>query len=155
MKYAVFSADGLEAGFYSIEFHSAAQVPSDSVPITDDQWLDWLDHPGARRWDGDAIVPYAPPTPPLNEGDYTRAIQAHLDAQAQTRGYDSIQSAVTYMDDPNPTYAAEAAALRGWRSAVWTYALAELARVQAGEREQPGIEDLLAELPPPVWPGAT
>jgi hypothetical protein len=78
-----------------------------------------------------------------------------LDAKAQERQYDGMLAAVTYLDDPNPAYAAEAAALKAHRSAVWTYALAALADVQAGERAAPPLEDFLAEVAaacPFAWP---
>jgi hypothetical protein len=83
---------------------------------------------------------------------FSQAIQTHLDSRAQERRYDSIQTAVTYRDDPNTSFAAEGGALFAWRSAVWTYALAELAKVQAGQRDIPTTADFIAELPPLVWP---
>lgn len=84
--------------------------------------------------------------------DYSDAIQAHLEAKAAERHYDSIQSAVSYRGDPNAQFAAEAEALFVWRSAVWTYATAELDKVTAGQRDQPGIEEFVGELPTFVWP---
>lgn len=87
---------------------------------------------------------------------YSSAIQGMLDAKAQERGYDGMLAAVTYLDDPNPAYAAEAAALKVWRSVVWTYALAALADVQAGEREAPTVDGFLGEVTaacPFSWPG--
>lgn len=84
--------------------------------------------------------------------DYSRAIQAHLDATARERQYDSIHTLIGYRGDPNPEFAAEAEAGFVWRSAVWTYANAELAKVMAGQREQPTVEDFIAELPAMVWP---
>jgi len=51
-----------------------------------------------------------------------------------------------------PQWAAEAAAFAAWRDAVWTYAYAELAKVQAGQRAQPTVTDLIAELPAIIWP---
>lgn len=86
---------------------------------------------------------------------YSSAIQGMLDAKAQERQYDGMLAAVTYLDDPNPGYAAEAAALKAHRSAVWTYALAALAEVQTGARTAPPIEDFLAEVTaacPFSWP---
>lgn len=83
---------------------------------------------------------------------HTAAIQMHLDATAQQRQYDGIQTAVSYRDDPNPQFAAEAEALFVWRSAVWTYANAELENVQSGARIHPGIDELIGELPELVWP---
>lgn len=86
--------------------------------------------------------------------EYSDAIQAHLEAKARERHYDSIQSAVSYRGDPNAQFAAEAEALFAWRSAVWTYAAAELDKVTAGQRDQPGIEEFVGELPAFVWPEA-
>lgn len=81
---------------------------------------------------------------------YSAAIQNHLDATAQERLYDSIQSAVSYRDDPNPVFAAEATALFTWRSAVWTAATAMLDGM--GEGEPPSIESVIAALPAFEWP---
>lgn len=83
---------------------------------------------------------------------YTAAIKAHLDATANHGQYDGIQTAITYRDDPNPRYAAEGLALFNWRSAVWTYATAELDRVTTGQREIPTVEEFIAELPAFDWP---
>lgn len=83
---------------------------------------------------------------------YSAAVQQLLDATAGERRYDSIQTAVTYRDDPNPQFASEAAALFAWRSAVWTYAYAELAKVEAGQRAVPTIAEFLTELPSIDWP---
>ncbi|MCR6502610.1 hypothetical protein MUO32_26640 [Shinella sp. CPCC 101442] len=83
---------------------------------------------------------------------YSGAIQAHLDGKARERHYDGIQTAITYRDDPNPLFAAEGAALFSWRSAVWTYATAELSKVTAGERDVPPVDAFLGELPEFQWP---
>lgn len=101
-----------------------------------------------EQFDTSAFTPPSPPT----ERDYADAIQRHLDATASQRRYDNIQTAVTYRDDPNPVYAAEANALFTWRSNVWTYALAELEKVKTGQRAQPTIPELIAELPAFAWP---
>ena len=85
---------------------------------------------------------------------FTAAIQAHLDAKARERQYDGIQTATTYRDDPNPAFAAEGQALFAWRSAVWTYATAELVKVKNGERDIPPISAFLGELPAFIWPNS-
>ncbi len=86
---------------------------------------------------------------------FPAAIQRHLDAKAHERHYDNIHTAIGYRNDPNLGFAAEAEALFVWRSAVWTYSTAELAKVLAGERERPSLEEFLIELDaacPFVWP---
>lgn len=83
----------------------------------------------------------------------TNAVQSHLDATARERDYDSIQSAITYRDDPNPQFAAEGKALFEWRSDVWTYAVNQLSKVEAGERSPPeSSEAFIMELPAFTWP---
>ncbi|MEH3093357.1 MAG: hypothetical protein PGN20_15275 [Agrobacterium cavarae] len=86
------------------------------------------------------------------EAQFSGAIQSHLDATAAQRRYDSIASAISYRDDPNPKFAGEAAAAFAWRSAVWTHATAELEKVIAGQRDVPTVSDFIAELPAIVWP---
>lgn len=86
------------------------------------------------------------------QAQFTAAIQDHLDATARQRQYDGIQTAITYRDDPNAQYAAEGQALFEWRSAVWTYATAELSKVLSAEREIPQVDAFLGELPAFSWP---
>lgn len=131
------------------------QVPASAVELTQEQWLDFLENNGRRRWVGGAIVAYEPSPPPVTQADYSAAIQAHLDAIARERQYDGIHTAIGYRDDPNPSFAAEALALFNWRSAVWTFSSAELAKVTAGQRPQPSLSEFMTELEtacPFVWP---
>lgn len=93
-----------------------------------------------------------PVSSPPTEDDYAKAIQQHMNGKAAERRYDSIQTAVTYRDDPNPQFAAEGQALFDWRSEVWTYATAELEKVRTGQRSQPTVAEFLAELPKFTWP---
>lgn len=102
---------------------------------------------------GDAL-PFEPvPEPaPLTLDDFRRAIQAHIDATAQERGYDSGVSCASYVNSTNQAWASEASAFVARRDNAWAYVYAELEKVQSGLREQPTIEDILAELPPMIWP---
>lgn len=84
--------------------------------------------------------------------DFRRAIQGQIDACARDRSYDSGITCASYAGSTNPVWAAEAAAFIAWRDAVWAYAYAELAKVQAGQREAPTVEAFLAELPALSWP---
>ena len=83
---------------------------------------------------------------PPTETDFSRAVEHMLDAKAQERQYDSINTAISYRDDPNAGFAAEGKALFDWRSAVWTYATAQLAAVKAGTRAQPSVADFVSEI---------
>lgn len=86
------------------------------------------------------------------ETEYSAAIQAHMDAFARSHKYDSIHTGATYAGDPDPKFAAEGAAMRDWRSAVWVYSAAELNKVLTGQRPRPTVDEILAELPQINWP---
>lgn len=61
MKYAVFDAEGLPTAFYAPEFNY--ELPTGAVEITDEQWQEFLDNPGHRKFVEGAVVPYVPPAP--------------------------------------------------------------------------------------------
>lgn len=86
--------------------------------------------------------------------DYRAAIQAMIDAKASERQYDSGAALASYVNSTIEQWASEAQAFVAWRDAVWLYALAELDKVQKGERDQPSVDDFLAELPEFEWPEA-
>ncbi len=97
------------------------------------------------------LSPEPEPTPPTVD-DYRFAIQNMLDQAAQSRRYDSGTTISTYVNSTIPAWAAEAQAFVAWRDAVWAYAYTELDKVMLGEREQPTVEEFLAELPAIGWP---
>jgi len=97
-------------------------------------------------WEAE-IAQQLAPTPET----FSRAVQAHLDARAQERSYDGALSIATYVNSENPVWAAEAQAFVAWRDIVWAYALGELAKVEAGERDVPTVEAFVAELPGFEW----
>lgn len=79
------------------------------------------------------------------------AVQAHMDAVAQSMGYDDIKTAVTYADEPAvPRFQAEGQALRAWRSLVWAACYSGLDDIRAGHASMPESADaVIAALPPP------
>lgn len=79
---------------------------------------------------------------------FTAAIQNHLDAVAQSWGYDSVYTAATYAEEPAvKAFQDEGKALRAWRSRVWAAARQTLADVQAGKTPLPTVAELIASLP--------
>jgi hypothetical protein len=93
--------------------------------------------------------PYIPPQ--ATQATLSAAVQAHLDATARARSYDSALSCVSYINSTVTTYQAEAAAMRDWRDAVWLRCYELLAEVQAGTRPIPTEQQLLALLPAIDW----
>lgn len=89
-----------------------------------------------------------PPTQAQIIAQYTGAGQAHLDALAQSWGYDSLLSAASYATSSVPQYVAEAKALIGWRDAFWQAANALLNSVTAGTKTAPvSFDTFLVSMP--------
>lgn len=111
--------------------------------------------PVIRAWLADnpgfPVVPYVAPTSPT-VSDYEEAIQAHVDEAARSKLFRDGVTLASYTTSTNPQWASEAQAFVAWRDAVWAYAYQELARVQGGERTQPSIAEIVAELPLISWP---
>ena len=104
-------------------------------------------------YDGKRYLESECPQPPKEwmeaelQKQLTDAVQHVLDSKAQELNYDSCLSVCTYVDTGIPKYDDEGRAFRAWRSAVWAKGYEILAQVQAGERDIPTEEELLAMLP--------
>lgn len=106
-------------------------------------------------YDGSAFAaPPPPPTPSLDDikREFLSAVQSHIDAVAQSRGYDSGVSLATYATDTHPPFAAEAAVFIPWRSSVWLYCYQEFEKVVADTRSVTTPDAFIAELPVIAWP---
>ena len=76
----------------------------------------------------------------------TRAIDAHVEAQAKALDYNSAAHLASYDASSVPEWAAEAQAFVAWRDSVWQAAIAMLANAEASS-EAPSVEDVLAAIP--------
>jgi hypothetical protein len=91
---------------------------------------------------------------PLSEEDraiyFIAGVRLHLDNSAQAFGYDSMQSAVTYAEEPAvPKFQLEGKSFRAWRSVVWDFTHSQLARLMKDTREEDEVlVDFIKELPP-------
>lgn len=85
-------------------------------------------------------------------GDYQNAIQSLIDRTAVTKQFNDGVSLASYKDSTVPLWAAQATEFIAWRDAVWVYVYGEMSKVQLGQRPQPSIADILAELPVIQWP---
>jgi len=83
---------------------------------------------------------------------YTAAVQNRLDAFFQDRGYDGVLSAATYATSSVPKFKAEGQYAVSARDATWAKCYEILAAVESGALLMPSQDELLAELPPLVWP---
>lgn len=56
--YVVLDELGLPTAFYRDDIH--AKIPSAAKAITESQWAEFVEHPGARRFVDGAVVEYVP-----------------------------------------------------------------------------------------------
>lgn len=146
-----------EKAFYDPAIHGA-NIPADAVEITREQHQALLAGQAAGQVitsgeNGAPVLADPPaPTPQQLLASMTAAIDAHVDDVARSRSYSGAVSLASYVASTNATWAAEAQAFVAWRDAVWSFALAELARVEAGEIQPPALADLIASLPVITWP---
>ena len=76
----------------------------------------------------------------------TRAIDAHVEAQAHALHYNSAAHLASYAASSVPEWAAEAQAFVAWRDSVWQAVIAMLADDEASGGS-PNVEDVIAALP--------
>lgn len=87
-------------------------------------------------------------TTPAEAGTYEAAVTELLDNAAIAAGYDSINTVISYAEEPAvPKFQEDGKRFRAWRSLVWAYAYEQLALVNSGGRTQPTVAEFLAELP--------
>ncbi len=84
--------------------------------------------------------------------DYENAIQNLVDETAREKQFRDGVTLASYIGSTIQRWAAEAQAFVAWRDNVWFYAYGELAKVQAGARPQPTVEQFLTEIAPIAWP---
>lgn len=139
-------------GFYDSEINES--IPSDAVEITREAHADLLQAQSLGKVikadvDGAAIaIDRAPPSIGELQAMLTVIVQAHMDAAAQKRGYDSLLSAVSYAEESSVAlFQAEGKAFRAWRSKVWEACYKMLADVQQGKGAVPTEEELITALP--------
>lgn len=117
-----------------------------------------VDMTGAGAQPGDRIVagvvvPHSPPTLTAEQkiAAAEHAVQAMLDAAAKAKRYDDIRSAALRAGYPGP-FQAEGIAFAQWMDACWSKCYEVLAAVNAGERDEPTVDELLDEMPPLALP---
>lgn len=129
---------------------NVAEVDPEFIPEFMQEWRTLPDEAGPGwLWDEDTLT-YSPPAPPaLTVEDYKTAVQAHLDAAAQSRLYTDGNSLATYTASTNPQWAAEAKAFVAWRDVVW----AQVYGMWASPPDPvPTPAEVVAGLPVIDWP---
>jgi hypothetical protein len=103
------------------------------------------------------VPPPEPPLPPPSPAElidtYRRAVQAHVDATAQSKGYNDAATLAGYTNSTVPPWKAEAEVFVAWRDQVWLSVFELLAQIQSGDVEPPeSPAALIGWLPQIEWP---
>lgn len=139
---------------FTDETNSIIKVEIDGLEVFVPNDMANRDRQMLAEWEkaGNKIMPYAEPAPTVV--DYQNAIQALVDQTAVEKLFNDGVTLASYVTSTIEPWAQQAQAFVAWRDNVWQYSYSELAKVEAGARSQPTIDEFLAELPKIVWPVA-
>lgn len=107
------------------------------------------DYQNFKEWEAQGNRASDPPAPTLQERASTllAAVDAHLNAAAKAKGYDSIITAALRAALPASPFHAEGVAFGTWMDLVYAKCYQVLAQVQANEIAEPDEAQLIAMLP--------
>jgi hypothetical protein len=134
-------------GFYCPEVHGEA-MPADAVAVPDDLYAALAGKAIECGPDGlPREIAIAPPTFEERQALLLAAVDAHLNAAANAKGYDSILSASLRAALPTSAFHDEGVAFGTWMDAVYAKCYEVLAAVLAGAMPEPDLEQLIPMLP--------
>lgn len=61
-KFAMLNAEGFATAFYDRDMHGN-DIPTGVIEITDEQWLEYIDNQGRRKFADGQLVEFVPPPP--------------------------------------------------------------------------------------------
>ncbi len=101
--FAIFDESGLPKGFYPTDVWP--NTPAGAVEISHDDWLEFLDYQGQRRWDGKQVVEYSAPPVSAPVAEATTEILALVEETklmneaivAAVRAWGGIENALAYL----------------------------------------------------------
>ncbi len=79
------------------------------------------------------------------------AVQATIDDQAQSRGYDNANSCISYYNSTDPVFAREAKAMTAWRDKCWRTCYNLLDDYLARKIARPTVDSVIESLPKMDW----
>lgn len=78
-------------------------------------------------------------------------IQAHMDRTANARGYDSIYTAIGYLNSSVQRFREDAESALAWRDQVWVTCHRLLDQWKAGEIGELTLDEVIARMPGITW----
>lgn len=124
------------------------EVDPEAIPEWCADWPESEDAGIGWAYADGAFLPPETSTPPPAIEDYRAAIDAHVEATARSRSYNSAAHLASYAASTVPLWAAEAQAFIAWRDQVWVTAIGLMQSLQ----EPPAMEAVMAMLPQIEWP---
>ncbi len=120
------------------------QADGAMIPLSDEH----PEYVAFTEWRDAGGQPDLPPAPTLEEraAVLLAGVDAHLNAAARAKRYDSIRAAALRAGYPGPFHE-EGMAFATWMDSVYAKCYEVLAEVQAGDVEEPTLEQLLGMLP--------
>ena len=139
-------------GFYSAEIHGD-KMPPDAIEVSSEVYDQCKGKDLVSSPDGPPMLRQPePPNFEQRKGALLAAIDAHLNAAAKAKGYDSIINAALRAALPASPFHEEGVAFGTWMDAVYAKCYEVLAQVQANEIAEPDEAQLLAMLPELLLP---
>ena len=105
---------------------------------------------GAWYLEGKAPTPPAPTVEEILKM-YEDAVQAHLDATAQSKGYDNTYTCLSYLSSTDEIWHRESNAFNAWRDKVWRKCHEIMNYALSGEITPPSVAELIQQLPVIDW----
>lgn len=89
MKYATFDKNGFVKGFYAKDINGD-NIPAEAIEITDDQWQEFLNNQGRRRWDfaTNTIVGFDPNTEKIINDTIVKKTEVEILQELQQQALD-------------------------------------------------------------------
>jgi len=120
------------------------QADGAMIPLSEEN----SDFVAFKAWKDAGGEPNVPPTPSLEDraAVLLAGVDAHLNAAARSKRYDSIRAAALRAGYPGPFHD-EGMAFATWMDSVYATCYEVLAKVQSGTIEEPTLEQLIGMLP--------
>lgn len=134
-----------KSGNCVIRLSDGAYIPMDETNSDYQSYLEWC---------AEGNEPLPIPSVTVNDiiAEFLPQLQAWLDGVAKQNSYDSALSCISYLDCTVAQWAADAAAMKAYRAALWTWAYAQQATLNAMTPEQLAaitVDQIIAQAPKP------
>lgn len=101
--------------------------------------------------DGTYVISEVPDEVSGKDYDIESVTADHVYDMARSKGYDSPEACVSYLNSTNHVWKAEATKFNVWRDRVWDRCHAMLRDIESGAIDKPDIDSYIRSLPKLSW----